>query len=108
MSLCDTCKNSCGCKESEAHRRFEELVAVGEEVNCTGYEYQKPLSYVKSAIENAPTADVVEVVRCKDCINWGGVTQGFVCRKFSGIETKICMGADHYCSYGERKENGKS
>lgn len=52
-----------------------------------------------------PTADVVEVVRCKDCMHWGGVTYGFVCRKFSGIETKICMGADHFCSYGERKEN---
>ena len=44
MSKCDTCKNSPDCKESEAHRRFEELVAVGEEVNCTGYEYQKPLT----------------------------------------------------------------
>ena len=51
-----------------------------------------------------PTADVVEVVRCKDCKHWGGVTYGFVCRKFSGIDTKICMGADHYCSYGERNE----
>jgi hypothetical protein len=49
-------------------------------------------------------ADVVEVVRCKDCAHWGGVTYGFVCRKFSGLETKICMGADHYCSFGERKE----
>lgn len=48
--------------------------------------------------------DLVEVVRCKDCIHWGGVTYGFVCRKLSGIETKICMGADHFCSYGERKE----
>ena len=44
MSKCDTCKNRGDCKESEAHRRFEELVAVGEEVNCTGYEYQKPLT----------------------------------------------------------------
>jgi hypothetical protein len=49
-------------------------------------------------------ADVVEVVRCKDCAHWGGVTYGFVCRKFSGLETKICMGADHYCSYGERSK----
>lgn len=58
------------------------------------------------AVIEAPTADVVEVVRCKDCVNWGGVTYGFVCRKFSGIDTKICMGAEHYCSYGERSENG--
>lgn len=49
--------------------------------------------------------DIVEVVRCKDCIHWGGVTYGFVCRKLSGIETKICMGADHFCSYGERKDS---
>jgi hypothetical protein len=46
---------------------------------------------------------VIKVVRCKDCKHWGGVTYGFVCRKFSGIETKICMGADQYCSYGELK-----
>lgn len=44
MSRCDTCKNRGDCKESEAHRRFEELVAVGEDVNCTGYEYEKPLT----------------------------------------------------------------
>ena len=52
-------------------------------------------------------ADVVEVVRCKDCVHWGGVAYGFICRKFSGIETKICMGADHYCSYGERKDENE-
>lgn len=58
---------------------------------------------IEDCIDNAPAADVVEVVRCKDCQHWGGVTYGFVCRKFSGMETKICMGADHFCSYGERK-----
>lgn len=63
---------------------------------------------VDDSVPNVATAvDFVEVVRCKDCKHWGGVTFGFVCRKFSGIDTKICMGADHYCSYGERSENGK-
>ena len=51
--------------------------------------------------------DVTKVVRCKDCKHWGGITYGFICRKFSGIDTKICMGADQYCSYGELKELGK-
>lgn len=60
----------------------------------------------KECITFIPAADVIEVVRCKCCKHWGGATYGFVCRKFSGIETKICMGADHYCSYGERSENG--
>lgn len=59
---------------------------------------------VERVLIQAPTADVVAVVRCKDCVHWGGATYGFVCRKFSGIDTKICMGADHYCSYGERRE----
>lgn len=55
-------------------------------------------------IEDLPSADVVEVVRCKDCVHWGGVTYGFVCRKLSGIDTTIFMGADRFCSYGERRE----
>ena len=55
-------------------------------------------------IARFPVADVVEVVRCKDCKHWGGIAYGFICRKFSGIDTKICMGTDQFCSYGERKE----
>ena len=49
-------------------------------------------------------ADVVEVVRCKDCKHYGGVVYGGVCRKYSGYETKVCTEKDHYCSYGERKD----
>lgn len=45
----------------------------------------------------------VEVVRCNDCIYYGGITYGFVCKIFSGNETKICMNSDDYCSYAERK-----
>lgn len=57
------------------------------------------LKYAERAVE----AGYIKVVRCKDCAHWGGTTYGFICRKFSGIETKICMGADMFCSYGERK-----
>lgn len=59
---------------------------------------------VKALIDRQPTIDAVPVVRCIDCKHWGGVTYGFVCRRFSGIETKACMGYDDYCSYGERKD----
>lgn len=48
--------------------------------------------------------DLVEVVRCKDCKHWGDIAYGFICRKFSGIDTKICMGSEQYCSYGERDD----
>lgn len=48
-----------------------------------------------------PTADVVEVVRCRDCINNPGYvrSKGMVwCRKFRGD-----VHPNGYCSYGERK-----
>lgn len=56
-------------------------------------------------IYNAPTADVVEVVRCKDCkykmtVNFNGeILIG--CSNQSGL-VDVC--ADGYCSYGERRE----
>lgn len=60
--------------------------------------FSSPL--IVAAVETSPS---IEVVLCRDCKHWGGITYGFVCRKLSGIETKICMGAEHFCSYGERK-----
>ena len=66
-------------------------------------EVLRRIKELSTKIKTIPAADVVEVTRCKECAHWGGVTYGFVCRKFSGIETKICMHADDYCSYGERK-----
>lgn len=72
----------------------------GEEL---GWQCTVNMSDVGMMIEDAPTVDAVEVVRCKNCVHYGGVTFGFMCRKFSGIDTKICMHADGYCSYGERK-----
>ena len=55
------------------------------------------LEYSKSLVETAETADVVEVVRCKDCAvphnRWTG------CPKLNGLVTP----PDFYCSYGERR-----
>lgn len=54
-------------------------------------------------IKHIPTADVVEVVRCKDCkhryVVGNGLTHYWVCN-FLDAENK-----DYgYCSYGEREE----
>lgn len=51
-----------------------------------------------------PTADVVEVVRCKDCRHWGGVPFGYVCRRFSGTYIRNETKENDFCSYGELKE----
>lgn len=68
-------------------------------------------AYVRAlldAVDSCHTADAVEVVRCAECKHYGGVTFGYVCRKYSGAETKVCTEKDHYCSYGERREQSQS
>ena len=63
---------------------------------------------VARALDNQPTADVVEVVRCKDCKFWGiphanDIEKSHYCCR----DNMWCMPlrfADDYCSYGEREE----
>ena len=57
-------------------------------------EYLKP--FIVSLIEKQPTADVVEVVRCKDCTEWD--KDEYECSHWYGFRE------DDYCSYGERMD----
>ena len=67
----------------------------GEEL---GWQCTINMSDVGMMIEDAPTADVVEVVRCKDCDvphnKWTG------CPYMNGLIPP----QNHFCSFGERKE----
>lgn len=57
---------------------------------------------VKRAIEDAPTADVVEVVRCKDCVYFEMDDDGFCyCLDSTGFDSKDL---DDFCSDGKRRE----
>ena len=61
------------------------------------------LTSLRELLEDTPTADVVEVVRCKDCKYWQDNNGGYPheeCRWGKG-ETPD---AYDFCSYGERKE----
>ena len=56
-------------------------------------------------IENAPTVDAVEVVRCRDC-KWSKrdtLLDKYWCKHFFG---EMEVRENDYCSYGERKCNG--
>ena len=59
----------------------------------------------KLATERAyKSLDIVEVVRCKDCIHYesdGGAMM--VCN----VTDMVCDN-DDYCSYGERREDGEA
>ena len=56
----------------------------------------------RKLIENAPTVDAVEVVRCKDCENAIEGNHGLVCPMWgSGTEPNA------FCSYGEKIKNAE-
>ena len=62
---------------------------------------------IDAIMENSPTVDAVEVVRCKGCRHWQKryETKG-ICLKYYAILT--FTRSDFYCAYGERKQNDKS
>lgn len=53
------------------------------------------------ALQDAPTVDAVEVVRCKDCKHYKPEEYECGCDFAGGLPY---VKADDYCSYGERKE----
>lgn len=57
-------------------------------------EHLTPL--IVSLIEKQPTADVVEVVRCKDCTEWD--KDEYECSHWYGFRE------DDYCSLGARMD----
>ena len=68
------------------------------------------LSYddTEELMENAPTVDAVEVVRCRDCKRCFKHTtkrnrqKMWICMR---NEVDVCVRPDDFCSYGERKDN---
>lgn len=63
---------------------------------------------VKRAIEDAPTVDAVEVVRCKDCIYTRKLYGRLVCKYGTCSGCILCE--DFFCATGERRceEDGES
>jgi hypothetical protein len=77
----------------DAEKLIKKIFPVGL---VDGGNYTINAKAVKCAIDHVPTADVVEVVRCKDCKHY--IAEDLHCRKHFCI-----FGPDAYCSYGERK-----
>lgn len=81
----------------------------GELVSGANSQEHEPLyraSDIYAALEEVPSADVVEVVRCKDCKHGQNHKDGTrVCTR-SFLPYAICVLNNDYCSLGERRENG--
>lgn len=78
----------------------EAYKAINEQYHETGLDGYQDGIELMNRIAKIPVTDVVEVVRCGECIYWRG-------------ENDICKGicidfsADGYCSEGKRKDGGK-
>ena len=71
-------------------------------------EKDKGMVYIeRSIIDDTPTADVVEVVRCKDCKHYkvrDGVHYGTRTIKSCCRSANKKVSENDYCSYGERSK----
>ena len=72
-------------------------------------KYGIPLVDLVDTFADIPAADVVEVVRCWECVHWKP-TGSKAGNSFSDMEyiggcefTKYCRRESDFCSYGERK-----
>lgn len=63
--------------------------------------------YLREIIESVPTADVVPVVRCKDCIHYDlGVCLKIYSDGNAQKDSWQSRNPNDFCSYGERKDGG--
>ncbi len=70
--------------------------------------YTEAVAIAKQIIASAPAEeDVVRVVRCEYCTEWGGVTFGNTCRKWSTMDCRVCTKPTDFCSYGKRREESE-
>ena len=76
--------------------RFLEAIGERDRNSCDGrLTYQQ----LKEMVENFPTADVVEVTRCKDCRHHSAAAG--VCNLY--LHFSVGVTANDYCSFGERR-----
>ena len=61
---------------------------------------------IEYALDNIPAADVVEVVRCKNCKHFCKDLNDESCG-ICDVETSCCVTVDvnDFCSYGERRSD---
>ena len=90
---------------------YIEREALLEDMTTTALPMDAQRLYLamRGKVRNAPAADVVEVVRCKDCIHWGCVAFGNICRRWSApiAGTKNRTRPDDFCSCGEREDDAE-
>lgn len=88
----------------DANALLEELDKFANPMpNKSGYDFLCGVATVITEIENAPTVDAVEVVRCQDCDKISPsvtpIKDAVWCREF-----RAYMPCGGFCSHGERRQ----
>lgn len=67
------------------------------------WDFKKEFSVLKSVVDQMPTVDAVEVVRCKDCIfcHYNSSNETYKCITMNGMYRTV--EPNEFCAYGERK-----
>ena len=103
-------RNWTGVKKMATEKRLIDADALKRAIRAESWVknlmVQLTLDYIDIIIDEAPTVDAVEVVRCKDCKHYEKTTLGNrdrrMCTKVLGL---TIPNPDDFCSYGERKDN---
>lgn len=65
------------------------------------------LRLIHNAVDNAPTVDAVQVVRCKDCVHYDlGVCLKIYSDGNAQKDSWQSRNPDDFCSHDERKDGG--
>ena len=84
-------------EKQSSEKRLIDYYYLAEKIECPG----EPLVYWHD-IEDAPTVDVAEVVRCRECKYCD--PENHHCDHHMGTAAPLRRKPDDFCSYGERKE----
>ena len=86
-------------------KRLIDAIALRSNIDCCDIEIFNDKFTIIEQINEAPTVDAVEVVRCKDCKHFTeGMAVG-MCKRDPN-QYILPVPYNHFCSYGERKDNG--
>ena len=100
-------------KREDLIRRFElSIKSWSSDCNSNAPVMVRAYKEVVHRIENIPAADVVEVVRCKDCKFSRQLNEQeqhtfvdgvLMCESYEMNDIPCAVYPEDYCSYGERK-----
>ena len=85
-------------------RYIDESILVEKVYNGEGLPTISRSVLVNCVLTTIPTADVVEVVRCKDCIYKEDCGREVLINEYDDDKAVDITGFLFYCSYGEREK----